>query len=123
MLQNVLVIDDEPNIRRFITLNLSTRGYEVTDTRDAESALELLKQRCPALILLDLNLPGISGWEFLDLIRDHPTHSTIPVIIITGSITMGDTRPEQYPMVVDVLVKPLSVQQLLYAINLGLDGV
>jgi two-component system KDP operon response regulator KdpE len=64
---NILVVDDEPQIRRVLRTTLSFRGYVITEAATGEEAVELVRKIKPDLILLDVNLPGISGietWKF-----------------------------------------------------------
>ena len=60
---SILVVDDEPQIRRVLRTTLSFRGYEISEASSGEAALELVRKVKPDLILLDVNLPGISGIE------------------------------------------------------------
>ena len=66
---SILVVDDEPQIRRVLRSTLSFRGYEISEAKSGEEALELARKLKPDLILLDVNLPGISGIETCKEIR------------------------------------------------------
>ena len=77
----VLVIDDEPPIRKLLRMGLSTQGYEILEASNGKIALELLAQN-PALIILDLGLPDIQGHELLRMIRGR--NDSVPVIVLSS---------------------------------------
>lgn len=116
----ILVIDDEILIRRFVAKNLTGRGYEVYEAGDAEQGLDVLRTRAVDAVLLDIKLPGMDGWEFLDVLAADNTLSHIPVVIITGTMLFNEVNEHHYPNVVNVLIKPLIVQQLLDGITQAL---
>lgn len=76
----ILVIDDEVQIRRFLRISLSSQGYDVLEAATAEQGLELAATRMPALIVLDLGLPGADG---KDVLADIRSWSDVPVIILS----------------------------------------
>jgi EAL domain-containing protein (putative c-di-GMP-specific phosphodiesterase class I)/DNA-binding response OmpR family regulator len=82
----VLVVDDDSDARRLITLTLQTSGYETVEAEDGATALELLRKRRVSLVILDWRLPGMDGIELLAAIRASPQIATIPVIMLTGNI-------------------------------------
>jgi len=108
----ILIIEDEPNIRKFISVNLAARGYEVLEAPDGTQGLELLRTAAPAALLLDIKLPDMSGWELLAILAAEPLYPQIPVIVITASL--GNTHPEKvtYKNLRKVLSKPVSIQEL-----------
>ncbi len=119
----VLVVDDEVNIRKFTAVNLSRRGYKVVEAGDAEDGLERLRTHSAifanaGVLLLDIKLPGMSGWNLLDAMsKDNDVPKNIPVVIMTASVMDANFNTADYPMVVDVLVKPVSTDQLIRAIR------
>jgi two-component system KDP operon response regulator KdpE len=76
----ILVVDDEPQIRRTLRVTLVSQGYAVADARSGEEALELLRQEKPDLVLLDLNMPGMGGQEACQAIREQ---SDVAIIVLT----------------------------------------
>ncbi|MBQ4378622.1 MAG: response regulator transcription factor [Treponema sp.] len=80
MSTKILVIEDVPEMSELVSMYLSKEGMEVSKALSAEDALEILKKETPDLVILDLNLPGMSGFEFLKLFREQ-YNNTIPVII------------------------------------------
>ncbi|MBU6459159.1 MAG: response regulator, partial [Bradyrhizobium sp.] len=77
----VLVIDDEPPIRKLLRMGLSTQGYEILEAPSGKVALELLTQG-PALIILDLGLPDIKGHELLRMIRGR--NDGVPIVVLSS---------------------------------------
>ncbi len=76
----VLVIDDEPPIRKLLRMGLSTQGYEILEASSGKIALELLAQH-PSLIILDLGLPDIQGHELLRMIRGRD--DSVPIVVLS----------------------------------------
>lgn len=83
----ILVIEDEESIRRFITLNLSAAGYQVGEAESGEEALSMLKIFIPELVVLDLMLPGISGLEVCQQIRDIMPETLVIMLTAKGQDT------------------------------------
>ena len=82
---HVLVVDDCPATRELLGIILSGEGYEVTSASDGQLALDRLRDRLrPDLVLLDLVMPGVDGWEFLERKNRDPELAHIPVIILSG---------------------------------------
>ena len=73
---------------------LKTAGYEVISAADGEQALQLVREECPALILLDVMLPKISGLEVLKILKNDPLISAIPVVMLTGLSQKNAKRME-----------------------------
>ncbi len=119
----VLIVDDEANIRKFAAANLSRRGYSVVEAGDAEEGLKRLRKSSPTyananVMLLDIKLPGMSGWNLLEVMAKEPdVASNIPVVIMTASVTDANISTAHYPNVVEVLVKPVSTEQLIRAVQ------
>ena len=106
----VLVIDDEPPIRKLLRMGLSTQGYEVIEAANGKMALELLSEK-PALIILDLGLPDIQGHELLRMIRGRD--DSVPIIVLSsrgdeaGKVQALDLGADDY------LTKPFGMEELL----------
>jgi putative two-component system response regulator len=83
----VVLVDDSEEMRRLISTLLGRAGFDITALPDGPAALEHLSQHTPAVILLDLMLPGMNGLQVLAKIRTHPALTTVPVVIVTGTMT------------------------------------
>ncbi len=114
-IRTILVVDDDRGIREALVEVLLSAGYRVSTAKNGEDALERLKAIQPDLILLDLMMPVVDGWQFRDALRRNRTLADIPVIIISAVATqhassLGD--------VAACLSKPFSIDALLDAISM-----
>jgi two-component system, OmpR family, KDP operon response regulator KdpE len=106
----VLVIDDEPPIRKLLRMGLSTQGYEILEAANGKMALDLLSQK-PALIVLDLGLPDIQGLELLRMIRG--SNESVPIVVLSsrgdeaGKVQALDLGADDY------VIKPFGMEELL----------
>ena len=80
----VVIADDDPDIRAMITQKLSQAGHEVTATEDGAAALAAVKRSRPDVVVLDMQMPGLSGLDVVRMIRADPTTATVPVIMVTS---------------------------------------
>ena len=113
----ILVVDDEIGIRRMVRANLVARGYEVDLAEDGEAALEAAALRPPALVLLDLMLPGIDGLEVLRRLRDW---SDVPIVVLSAR---GEDQIKVQALdggADDYLTKPFSMEELLARVRVSL---
>jgi len=109
----IFVVDDDEQVRGLLRRLLVRAGYVVEEFGVAETAAEALRQRAPDLVLLDLNLPGESGNDFLEAIRDSPATRLLPVVMLTGAGTREDRLRAQRAGVTDFLTKPIGSDELL----------
>ena len=117
----VLVVEDEANVRKLVVVNLASRGYAVLEARDARQALERLRQTRPDLMVLDIKMPDLTGWELLALMASDAAMSlSFPVLVMTASLMDAHAERDKYPNVVGVLIKPFSATQLLDAVERAL---
>jgi len=116
----VLVVDDDRDTRDLLQIALEQRGFSVILTSSGKRALTLARQEHPHLILLDLKLPGMDGYEVLRRLKSLPETAEIPVVVITGSLTdeelkqqkllsLGAARFMTKPFAVDELVNEIGV--------------
>ena len=113
----ILVVDDEPDIRNLVALHLRKEGHRVLTASDGGQALRLARERRPALVVLDLMLPDISGTEVCRRLRADPETQGIPVLMLTA-------RTEEIDRVVgfevgadDYVTKPFSVRELMLRVK------
>ena len=117
----ILIVEDEASIRKLTAVNLRVRGHTVIDVESAEEGLEQLCTQSISLILLDIKLPGMQGWEFLRVIAgDHRIAQHIPVIVMTASAADAEVQAPGYANVVKILTKPFSTQSLLHEVATAL---
>lgn len=81
---SILVVDDDPEILTLLSTRLGKRGYKVTTASDGHKALELAKRERPTLILLDVMMPGKSGWEVARALKQDPVTQPIKIVMLTA---------------------------------------
>ena len=119
-MSKILLVDDEPNIRKLLSASLAAMGYQVLVASNGEEALELAGLECPDLVLLDLKIPRLSGWDVLTGLKaDEKLHKT-PVIIMTGAANPSDEDKARRIGAVGCLAKPFTPDELMHEINLVL---
>ena len=114
---SILVIDDEPQIRRVLRSTLSFRGYEISEAATGEEGVELAGKLKPDLILLDVNLPGISGIEACKEIR---RTSDAPIIMLTVRNAERDKVVALDAGADDYVTKPFGIEELLARVRASL---
>ena len=108
---HILIVEDEPDVRTLLADVLVEDGYEVSAARDAADAIALLRRRRPDVIVLDLMMAGLDGWDFLALHRQLPGPHA-PVIVVTAAARGGIERAHDAGADA-VVTKPFSVDRLL----------
>jgi len=110
----VMIVDDDDAIREALEDVLSDEGYEVVGLSDGQQALDYLHaEKRPSAILVDLWMPVMDGWKFLEALLDDPRFSRIPLIVLTAA---RDQRARDL-RVSEVLTKPVQLQQVLGALE------
>jgi diguanylate cyclase (GGDEF)-like protein len=112
---NILVIDDDPKILQLIGAILETEGFGVLKAREAVEGINLAIEVQPDLILLDLLMPDVSGFEALERLKLHPTAKNIPVIIFTARTLTEDDRARLNARIRGVIQKGKSLRESLLA--------
>ena|SRR2546426_10642234 len=115
----VFVIEDDGDARDAIVLALEGEGYDAVGAEDPEEALRLLRSRevVPSIILLDLMLPGMNGWQVREALMEQPDVQRIPVIYVSGLRYSLEVLQTSAMRGVAALVKPLDMDQLLAAVR------
>ena len=107
---SVLVVDDDEDIREVLSEILHARGYAVQTAPEGREALALLRAGAPpSLILLDMRMPGMNGWEFCHEQRRDPRLAGIPVVVLSGGSRRGVANSIG---AADVLAKPIDLEEL-----------
>jgi DNA-binding response OmpR family regulator len=112
--ERILLVEDDRSIRRSVTLSLEREGYEVVEADDAEVGLELLSSTDPALVILDVMLPGMDGFEACREIR---RLSTVPIIFLTAKTDMVDVVVGLESGGDDYVTKPFVARELVARIR------
>ncbi len=117
-----MIIDDDPVIRELLYFNLSVRGYEVISCASGPIALEIFPQEKPDLILLDVMMPEMDGWEVLKIFRDHYDSSEVKILMLTAKSTERDKLIGKSILKADEYVtKPFDLESLLKLISESLQ--
>jgi len=117
----ILVVDDEDHIRRILKFQLEKHGYRVVVAENGEIALELMRREAPDLVLLDLMMPKIDGFETCRRIRQNFQTSQIPIIMLTAKSELPDKIKGLQDGANDYLIKPYSNEELLLRVGNVLD--
>jgi two-component system KDP operon response regulator KdpE len=113
----ILVVDDEPQIRRVLRTTLVASGYTMREARTGEEALEKIREEMPQLAIIDINLPGMSGFE---VCREMREACDIPIIMLSVRNTEPDKVRALDAGADDYVVKPFGIQELLARIRANL---
>src|SRR6476646_12076455 len=108
---DILLVDDDPDLLKLISLRLSSAGYRIRTAESGETALGAIAVQRPALVVTDLRMPGIDGLQLFDAI--HRQHPALPVIILTAHGTIPDAVSATQRGIFGFLTKPFDSQDLL----------
>jgi DNA-binding response OmpR family regulator len=118
MSTTILVVDDEDDILKLLRKILESEGFAVVDARDGEEALKRVREARPSLVVLDLNLPKIDGFEVCSRIKRDPELKAIPVIMLTAAYDKVEHAEKGLSLGADeYVVKPFLREVLLHNIN------
>ncbi len=112
MVHKILIVEDDQPILDLMDMMIRKLGYEPLLITNGFQALELIKQEPPALILLDIMMVPLNGWEFLDKLRQEYGRHEIPVILFTASPQVDERMAEMKDPYLSVLTKPVSFAEL-----------
>jgi two-component system, OmpR family, KDP operon response regulator KdpE len=113
----ILVVDDEPQIRRMLRATLTASGYQIFDARSGMEALDSFREFMPDLVIMDLNMPGLSG---LDATREIRSGSDVPIIILTVRNAEHEKVEALDAGADDFITKPFGMQELMARIRAAL---
>jgi CheY-like chemotaxis protein len=116
----ILVVEDTPQMAQLTLLILERAGYKAAHAVDGESAIAYLEQNSPDLVLLDLNLPGISGWDVMAFIIQRFGTGNLRVIVTTAYGDSANRVVGKLQSVTKYIVKPFSPQDLISAVQSAL---
>ena len=117
----ILIVEDNPKNLKLVRDTLQVKGYQTIEAETGEEGVRLAHERHPALVLMDIQLPGISGIDALGQLRADPTTRATPVIAITASVMPQDQRKVMAAGFDGFQGKPISVRELLATVREILD--
>jgi DNA-binding response OmpR family regulator len=118
----ILIVDDDPDLRRAMTLRLRANHYDIVQASDGYSAIAMAQKERPGLIILDLGLPAGDGFTVLKRLHDADTLSNIPVIVLTAGSPQFNERKSLQAGAVAFLQKPADNSELLDVIRATLPN-
>jgi excisionase family DNA binding protein len=107
----VLVVDDDARLREYMRVNLEIEGYTVREAENADQALVAITDLAPDLVLLDVVMPGVDGWELLQKLQER--HGSIPVIMFSGKVDEFSAAEAEERGARGFVGKPFDPQELL----------
>ncbi len=111
--QKILVVEDEPDIRKLVQYNLIQERFSVLEAEDGEQALKLLQRETPNLVILDLMLPGLSGMELCKLLKQRSETAKLPILMLTAKAGEADRIVGLEMGADDYLAKPFSPREMV----------
>ena len=113
--KKILVVEDNPDSREIMALVLRHRGYAVVEAEDAETALEIVGDERPDLVLMDISLPRMDGFEATDAIRrlEGARGGRLPIVALTAKAMVGDREKCIEAGASDYIAKPVDTDRLL----------
>jgi DNA-binding response OmpR family regulator len=118
----ILVVDDEPNIVLSLEFLMKQAGYDVRTAADGEEALEAVREQPPSLILLDINMPKLNGYEVCEAVRGNPDWNNTRIVMLTAK---GRDIEREKGLAVgadDYVTKPFATQDVVAKVREILDG-
>jgi len=115
--QKILIVEDEPDIRKLVNYNLAQERFKVLEAEDGEQGLKIVQRDKPDLVILDLMLPGLSGMELCKILRERSETERLPVLMLTAKAGEADRIVGLEMGADDYLTKPFSPRELLARIR------
>lgn len=120
--KKILVVDDVPQNVKLLRLILDNEGYKVIEASNGAQALEMLKQERPAAMILDVRMPGMSGYDVCRAVRSDPEFSALPVIMVTA-LSLPEERVKGIEAgATDFITKPFNKKELLARLKSSLTA-
>lgn len=110
--QTILVVDDNRDNAEILSVFLQSRGYRVVCAEDGKTALARLEEVNPALVLLDVMMPGMDGWQVCRTIKRHPEFGSTKVVMVTAKGEFEDKYEGMRAGADDYVVKPIDLAEL-----------
>jgi CheY-like chemotaxis protein len=111
--QRILICDDDPVILRLLQVNLELEGYEVLLAHDGEEAYDVATKEAPALVILDIMMPRMDGYQTVEALKADEKTASIPVVFLSAKAQQSDIDRGMRHGVADYLTKPFDPSELL----------
>ncbi len=113
MASKIVVIEDDPLIQKLITQTLQREGYEVVTANDGSEGLRKVQETNPNLVVLDISMPGLDGYQVCHYLRNEPATANLPIIMVTAMARPSDQRRGFETGADDYLPKPFALADLV----------
>lgn len=117
----IFVVDDDPDSLDIVRTYLEGRGYAVITARSGSEALAKLEDVHPAIILLDVMMPGMDGWEVARIVKNHPDLGDVRVVMLTALGEFQDKQEGLRAGADDYMVKPIRLDELIRKVERNLE--
>lgn len=119
--KRILVVDDEPGLREIVRVNLEWEGYQVMEAQDGQEALEMARETPPDLVILDVMMPRLNGWQALQAIESAPDLAGTPVIMLTVIDDEAAMIQGLEMGAIEYICKPFSPLELVHKVHTLLE--
>jgi CheY-like chemotaxis protein len=119
----ILVVDDNQDNVEILRAFLESRGYRVVSATDGRTALVKVEEVQPSLVLLDVMMPGMDGWQVCRTIKQHPDFASIRVVMVTAKGDFEDKHEGMRSGADDYVVKPVDLHELEEKVKRNLEAV
>lgn len=117
-ISRVMVVDDEPDLRELVKITLNRRGYEVTAVHDGSEALDRLNEEKPDLVLMDVNMPEMDGWETLEELEERGITEEVPIAMFTvEELTIKKMMRKDMENLAGYIEKPFDREDLIEVVE------
>ena len=120
--RTIVIADDNLQIRMLVKAALASLGHELVEAVDGEQALDVVTTHPPDLLLLDVNMPKLDGWEVLHFMRRRPETAAVPVMMLTTEAQVWDLKRAASLGCDDYLIKPFAPRELKERVGHILEG-
>jgi len=117
MAKRIMIVDDSATVRKFVAASLTMQGFTVVAACDGMDALEQLPSGTLDLVITDLNMPNMDGFEFIRALRDNPLTRDVPVIILSSLGDRDSMAAGRELGVRSYLMKPFSLEKIQYEVS------
>ncbi len=118
----ILIVEDNEKNLKLVRDVLQVKGYATLEAGTGEDAIRLARERNPDLILMDIQLPGMSGIEALEILRADPATAALPVIAVTASVMQHDRKQITAAGFDAYVGKPINIKEFLDAVRSALEA-
>ena len=116
-MKRILVVDDEPHIAKLVKNILSTENFKVDEANTAFDALEMIRHKRYDMVVMDIMMPNMNGYELCEKLRERPETYNMPVIFLTAKHAVGDKIQAIHSGADDYITKPFDPEELIVKVH------